>query len=75
MSAVEVSVNGSRIEIGTPRIVADSVTFSAGNFNPNSGKQYAVTRDGQRFLLLLPPAETRTAPITMILNWTASLKK
>jgi len=38
---------------------------------------YDVTADGQRFLLLSPPAEGRnsTPPLTVIMNWDAGLKK
>jgi len=35
----------------------------------------AATRDGQRFLFNLPAAETAPAPMTLVLNWTAGLKK
>jgi len=36
--------------------------------------QYAVTADGQRFLVLAP-VEATPSPITVVLNWTAGLKK
>ena len=47
---------------------------------PNGGvgrfrAQYDVTRDGQRFLLNVPIEETAPSPITVVLNWTAGLKK
>ena len=35
----------------------------------------AVTNDGQRFLFNLPAAQTAPAPMTLVLNWTAGLKK
>jgi hypothetical protein len=34
---------------------------------------YAVSRDGNRFLFSIPPANPRT--ITVRLNWTAALKQ
>jgi Tol biopolymer transport system component len=37
--------------------------------------QYDVTRDGQRFLLNVPVEDAPTPPITVVLNWTAGLKK
>jgi len=37
--------------------------------------QYAVTGDGQLFLLQVPVAEAASTPITVVLNWTASLRK
>jgi eukaryotic-like serine/threonine-protein kinase len=35
----------------------------------------AATRDGQRFLFNLPAAETAPTPMTIVLNWTAGLRK
>jgi hypothetical protein len=37
-------------------------------------QQYAVARDGQRFLLNVPLEETPTSPITVVINWAAGLK-
>ena len=39
----------------------------------NHGSQYAVTADGERFLV--NNATDTTLPITLVLNWTAALKK
>ncbi len=36
--------------------------------------QYAVTSDGQRFLVSSPVASQRGEPLTVVLNWTADLK-
>jgi Tol biopolymer transport system component len=35
----------------------------------------AATRDGQRFLFNLPAAEAAPTPMTIVLNWTAGLRK
>ena len=37
--------------------------------------QYDVTADGQRFLVNTVVNESSDAPITVVLNWTAGLKK
>jgi hypothetical protein len=37
-------------------------------------QQYDVAPDGQRFLLNLEP-DSSASPITVVLNWTAGLKK
>jgi hypothetical protein len=37
--------------------------------------RYAVTADGQRFLVNTPLEEANIAPITVVLNWTADLGK
>ncbi len=42
---------------------------------PGSRYQYAVAGSGQRFLINTAPEPTASAPITVVLNWTAGLKK
>ena len=36
---------------------------------------YDVTRDGQRFLINTPVKQGETAPMSVVLNWTAKLNK
>lgn len=36
---------------------------------------YDVSSDGQRFLVALPPEGEVAEPLTVVLNWTAGLKK
>ena len=36
---------------------------------------YDVTVDGQRFLINTAPEQATSTPITVVLNWTAGLKK
>jgi hypothetical protein len=36
--------------------------------------RYAVTRDGQRFLIPTPMSETGPTPATVVINWTAGIK-
>ncbi len=38
-------------------------------------RQYTVTGDGQRFLMVVPPPGTASLPFTVVLDWTAELKK
>jgi eukaryotic-like serine/threonine-protein kinase len=37
-------------------------------------RHYAPARDGQRFLISSATAEAQSVPMTVILNWAASLK-
>ena len=37
--------------------------------------EYAVSADGQRFLINTAPEQAESAPITVVVNWTAGLKK
>jgi Tol biopolymer transport system component len=39
-----------------------------------SRNQYVVSADGQRFLINQPPAGASSSPITVVVNWPATLK-
>jgi WD40 repeat protein len=61
---------GEKLDSGIPHALFDTgLTAPAPAVD-----QYAVTPDGQRFLVQLP-VDTEAPPITVIVNWTASLKK
>jgi len=61
--------------------VSAGTTFEAGEpktvFRINSGvwQDYDVTADGQRFLSNSTAASANSLPITVVLNWTANLKR
>jgi hypothetical protein len=69
MIAVDVRV-GAGIEPGTSHVL-----FDTGLSVEPELDQYAVTPDGRSFLLLVPVAESATALITVVLNWTSLLEK
>jgi Tol biopolymer transport system component len=71
VTAVDVNTEATTFAHGTPRALLDTPILK-GEDHP--GDQYAVTADGQRFLVNTL-AEERTAPISLVLNWTAALKK
>ena len=37
--------------------------------------QFAVSPDGQRFLIQLPAPEGGATPVTVVMNWTTALRK
>ena len=63
-----VNGKGPSIEVGAVRPLFQ--TNSIG-----SASTYAVSADGQRFLINTVPEQAASAPITVVLNWTAGLKK
>jgi Tol biopolymer transport system component len=65
LMAVEVKANTSGLEFSAPKPL----------FETHSTDRYAVTADGQRFLFSTPIEESVSAPITVILNWTAEAKR
>ena len=62
----------STFEAGVPRMLFQT---SADPLFPNLGIPYAVTADGQRFLINVAMDESRASPITVVTNWTAGLKR
>jgi len=69
LMAVEVKAGPSSLEAGAPRTLFEAPMVSEARRN-----RYVVTADGQRFLILTP---LREAPgtISVVLNWTAGLKR
>ena len=65
-------------------VSAQGTAFDVGNVVPlfavrlpgTSRSFYQVSPDGQRFLVNMgPPAQAVSTPITVVVNWTAGLKK
>ena len=69
LMAVEVSLTST---FGTS---APKALFQTQVVRYGAPNRYVVTGDGQRFLVNSPVEEVSQTPITVVLNWTASLKK
>jgi eukaryotic-like serine/threonine-protein kinase len=65
LMAVDVKASDSSFEPGVPKLL----------FEKSGIRNYEVTRDGQRFLIGVPVEESSPEPITVVLNWTADLKR
>ena len=64
------------VEVGAAVPLFESRMLNGPNNIVGFRPQYDVTRDGQRFLVnVLPLEETASSPITVVVNWTAGLKK
>jgi serine/threonine protein kinase len=77
MGAV-VNAEGSSIEVGAVRpLFQTRAANSAGSQGLIGGGAYTydVSADGQRFLINTAIAPGQTAPITIVVNWTAGLRK
>jgi hypothetical protein len=67
--AVEVKEEADRLEVGTPTALFDTgVTLAP------TATDYAVSADGQRFLVKVPVDEDAEARIHVITNWTSLLE-
>ena len=69
--AVEVKGEGATFERGAPKVLFDLRVRSF----IDAQARFAVTADGQKFLVNNTIGETASAPIAVVLNWTADLKK
>ena len=67
--AAEVNGQGANFEVGTVRPLFKMSPAGAGIY------KYDVSADGQRFLINMRTLETAPAPVTVVLNWTAGLRK
>ena len=64
-----VNSQGSRLDVGAVRPLFE--TRCAGG----TRYCYDVSADGQRFLIITAPEQTASTPITVVVNWSAGLKK
>lgn len=71
---LHLSGNGHTLEPGAPVKLFRVPIVGAGSLVIGGTQEYAVTQDGQRFLINMAMDETST-PITLVLNWTAALRK
>jgi Tol biopolymer transport system component len=62
LMAVEVTAKGTTLEAGLPRVLFGPILAV-------SGRNYAVSADGKRFLTYTRPGLRTNAPITLIQNW------
>ena len=69
--AVDVKGTDTSFERGVPKALFD---LRVSNFT-SAQARFAVTADGQKFLVNNTIVETTSGPITVVLNWTADLKK
>ena len=67
--AVDIRI-GSMLEISAPKALFQTqvIRYEAPN-------RYVVTGDGQRFLVNSPVEAGSQTPITVVVNWIASVKK
>jgi eukaryotic-like serine/threonine-protein kinase len=75
LMAVEVHANGSAFEVGAPKVLFRTQILGGLGGGPTTDWRYAVSMDGQRFLINTTMEQSAAAPITVVTNWTAELKK
>src|SRR5436190_6510486 len=74
LMAAAVTAAGATLQAQTPAVLFQT-QLAATVLVAGTSRQYDVSADGQRFLVNTPLAASSSVPITVILNWTAALKK
>ncbi|MDQ3665217.1 MAG: hypothetical protein M3410_01240 [Acidobacteriota bacterium] len=69
--AVEVKGNGSTFEVGVPKALFELRVPGL----PGPRNYYVVAADGRRFLVISLLEEATSTPTTVVLNWTADLRR
>ena len=69
MMAVPIDATG-QFSAGVPQAL-----FPTGAPTISNGQVYAVTKDGQRFLVNARPPASSVAPLTVVVNWTTAIQK
>ena len=72
LMAVPVTMDGATLSAGAPRALFD---VQVPEQTPPYPTDYAVAMDGQRFLVNTVVDQPTRPALTVILNWTAELKK
>ena len=75
LMAATVNGQGSAFEVGAVRALFEIQRRMAAYLGYNSGNNYDVSPDGQRFLVNVAVAGQTTAPIALVVNWPAALEK
>jgi Tol biopolymer transport system component len=68
LMAAAVSSKGATFEVGNVKALFETRPVVV-------GKPYDVSADGQRFLVITSQEQAASDPITIVVNWTAGLKK
>jgi len=65
------------VDVKTAEMFENSIPAcsSSRGSKASAGHQYDVTPDGQRFLINADLADASSAPTTLVLNWTAGVKR
>jgi serine/threonine protein kinase len=75
LMAVEVNGAESTFKAGIPKALFEARTIPTVPFLGFNASYYAVSGDGQRFLVSTLAGEPTPTPLTVVLNWTAGIKR
>ena len=71
MMATPIDATG-QFDVGAPQTLFPAILPSTMTLD---APQYAVTKDGKRFLVIARPDQPSVAPLTVVINWTGAIQK
>ncbi|MGD1095682.1 MAG: protein kinase, partial [Bryobacteraceae bacterium] len=71
LMAVDVATTPT-FKLGVPKVLFEAPFWPGGG---TASRHYAVTADGQKFLINAVPEAQGSSPITVVMNWTTALNK
>jgi eukaryotic-like serine/threonine-protein kinase len=69
MMSVEVKAGSGSFEAGVPQALFEA------RFGPHARNRFVVTGDGRQFIAITRAEDTSAAPINVVVNWAAELKR
>jgi dipeptidyl aminopeptidase/acylaminoacyl peptidase len=75
LMAAEVNASGSALEISSPKTLFRTQILGGLGAGAIGAWRYAVSKDGQRFLINTAMEQTAATPITVVTNWAVELRK
>ena len=72
---VEVDGAESTFKASVPKALFEARTIPTVPFYGFNASYYAVSGNGQRFLISTLAGESAPTPLTVVLNWTAGIKR
>jgi Tol biopolymer transport system component len=75
LMVVEVNGSESTFKAGVPKALFEARTIPTVPFYGFNASYYAASGNGQRFLISTLAGESTPTPLTVVLNWTAAIKR
>ncbi len=75
LMAADVKAGGSSFEVGAPKALFHTQILGGLGSGPASAWRYAVSKDGQKFLINSAVEQSASVPVTVVTNWTAAIKR
>ena len=70
-----ISKDGQSLDVTNVQQLFRAPIVFGGSPRDNNKEQYAVSKDGQRFLVNVTSEETTGSPVTVVLNWLSGLRR